>query len=102
MDTLRFTSKPKRWQAICSNFSVLSGIKKSKPLQSGSENMYKVYSDIFIDTSGDGVIAAESGAEFRMGREGKEEFNESIAADKPDKHTLGTSGALCLGRSRGC
>lgn len=72
-------------------YSKGNAIEAVEGLQSGSENIYKVYSDIFIDASGDGVIAAESGAEFRMGREGKEEFNESIAPDKPDKHTQGTS-----------
>ena len=31
-------------------------------LQCGSENAYHVYGEIFIDTSGDGVVAAASGA----------------------------------------
>ncbi|MBP8638304.1 MAG: FAD-dependent oxidoreductase [Dictyoglomi bacterium] len=46
---------------------------------------------IFIDCSGDGVIAYSAGAEYRMGREGKEEFGESLAPDKPDGYVLGSS-----------
>jgi len=46
---------------------------------------------IFIDCSGDGVIAYSVGAEYRMGREGKDEFGESLAPDNPDKYTLGSS-----------
>ncbi|MGQ4871704.1 MAG: hypothetical protein ACP6IT_07695, partial [Candidatus Thorarchaeota archaeon] len=32
-----------------------------------------------------------AGADFRRGREGRDEFGESIAPEKPDKITLGTS-----------
>lgn len=66
-------------------------IKAVEGLQSGSENMFKVYGKIFIDTSGDGVVAEASGAEFRTGREEKKEFDESAAPDKPDKCTMGSS-----------
>jgi hypothetical protein len=66
-------------------------IEAVRGLQSGSENIYTIHGDVFIDTSGDGVVAAAAGAEFRMGREGKEEFGESIAPDKPDSHTMGSS-----------
>ena len=46
---------------------------------------------IFIDCSGDGVIAYSAGAEYRMGREGKHEFGESLAPDTPDNYILGSS-----------
>ncbi len=46
---------------------------------------------VFIDCTGDGVIGASAGAIYRVGREGKAEFNESIAPDTPDRRTLGTS-----------
>ncbi|MBQ4329816.1 MAG: FAD-dependent oxidoreductase [Lentisphaeria bacterium] len=55
-----------------------------------SEINYTVYADFFIDASGDGFFAV-SGAEFRMGREGKDEFNESLAPDVPDDKTMGSS-----------
>jgi hypothetical protein len=43
----------------------------------------------FIDCSGDGLLAATAGAEYRTGREGKAEFNESYAPDLPDGWTQG-------------
>ena len=43
---------------------------------------------LFIDASGDGWIAAQAGAEYRHGREGRAEFGESLAPEKPDDFTL--------------
>lgn len=45
----------------------------------------------FSDCTGDGTIGYLAGAEFRMGRESKAETKESLAAEKPDSFTLGTS-----------
>lgn len=45
----------------------------------------------FSDCTGDGTIGDLAGAEFRMGRESKAETGESLAADKVDNFTLGTS-----------
>jgi hypothetical protein len=45
----------------------------------------------FSDCTGDGTIGELAGAEFRMGRESKTETSESLAADKADNFTLGTS-----------
>lgn len=46
---------------------------------------------LFVDCSGDGLLGASAGAEWRMGREGKDEFGESFAPDKPDHWTMGSS-----------
>jgi len=46
---------------------------------------------LFADCTGDGTIGYLAGADYRMGREGKSEFDESIAPDKPDKMTMGAS-----------
>ncbi len=59
--------------------------------QSGSELEYTVYADNFVDATGDGVLGYRAGADFRMGREGKAEFNESLAPEEPDMKTMGTS-----------
>ena len=56
-----------------------------------TETPIELEAGIFIDGSGDGWIAAQAGAEFRWGREGKDEFGESLAPDQPDKWTLGNS-----------
>jgi len=44
-----------------------------------------------IDASGDGVVAADAGAHFRMGREARSEYNESLAPEHADALTLGSS-----------
>lgn len=59
--------------------------------QSGSELEYTVYADNFVDATGDGTLGFKAGAEFRMGREGRAEFNEPLAPELPDGKTMGTS-----------
>jgi hypothetical protein len=44
-----------------------------------------------IDASGDGQVAYTAGAEFRMGRESRYEFNERSAPERADRITMGTS-----------
>lgn len=46
---------------------------------------------LFADCTGDGTLGYLAGAEFRMGRESREETGESLAPDKADDFTLGTS-----------
>ncbi len=48
--------------------------------------------DVFVDCSGDGWLGYFAGAEYRLGRESRHEFNESLAPEKPDKITM--SGCL--------
>jgi hypothetical protein len=45
----------------------------------------------FSDCTGDGTLGYLAGAEFRMGRESRAETGESLAAEKADDFTLGTS-----------
>ncbi len=59
--------------------------------QSQSETELTVLGDIFIDCTGDGVVGASAGAEYRTGREGKDEFNEQFAPDEPDGWVMGES-----------
>ena len=56
---------------------------------------------MFADCSGDGVIAADAGAHYRMGREARSEYNEPTAPEHADALTLGSSilfKAVDLGR----
>jgi FAD-dependent oxidoreductase family protein/FAD binding domain-containing protein len=46
---------------------------------------------VFIDCTGDAAVGFLAGAEYRMGREGREEFDESLAPAKPDKMTHGAT-----------
>ena len=46
---------------------------------------------LFIDCTGDGVVADWAGCEWRMGSEGRDEFGEAHAPPQPDTHTMGNS-----------
>lgn len=52
---------------------------------------HKIEADIFIDCSGDGILAELCGAEYRFGREAAEEFDESAAPKNADRRTMGNS-----------
>lgn len=54
-----------------------------------TETEFTLKANMFIDCSGDGLVAAIAGAEFRQGREGKAEFNEKYAPDEPDGWVMG-------------
>lgn len=56
-----------------------------------SEHLYRVQAPLFIDCTGDSRLALEAGAEMRTGREARSEFNESLAPEKADQETLGSS-----------
>src|SRR5580765_8414602 len=56
-----------------------------------TEHLYRVHARLYGDCTGDCRLALEAGAEMRRGRETKSEFNESLALDKPDSHTLGST-----------
>jgi len=42
---------------------------------------------VFIDCTGDGWVGHWAGADYRMGREGRDEFGEDLAPDRPDGMT---------------
>jgi hypothetical protein len=46
---------------------------------------------LFVDCTGDGTLGYLAGADYRMGRESKEQTGESMAPEKPDKMTMGAS-----------
>jgi len=54
-----------------------------------TETEFTIYSKQFVDCSGDGLLAAKAGAEYRTGREGKAEFDESYAPDQADGWVMG-------------
>jgi hypothetical protein len=56
-----------------------------------TQDVFTIRAKMFIDTSGDGRLGAEAGAEFRTGRESQAEFGESYAPPKPDNQMLGSS-----------
>jgi hypothetical protein len=65
--------------------------------QMTTQSFQRVHARIFADCSGDAVLAPLSGAAFRMGREARSEFDESLAPEKADRHTMGMT---CLFQAR--
>lgn len=59
--------------------------------QLNSYSFHKVKAKIFIDCSGDSILAPLSGAAFRVGREGSSELDEYGAEKTPDRKTMGSS-----------
>lgn len=59
--------------------------------QMTSETYHTVYAAYFADCSGDSILAPLTGAAYRVGREAREEFGESIALDQADTQTMGMS-----------
>jgi len=64
-------------------------VKSVTGWQLTTETYHTVSAEIFVDCSGDGILAPLTGAEHRIGREARSEFGESIAPDAADKHTMG-------------
>jgi hypothetical protein len=56
-----------------------------------TEHLYRIRARLYADCTGDCRLGLEAGAEMRRERETKAEFNESLALDKPDTHTLGST-----------
>lgn len=52
---------------------------------------------LFADCSGDGILAPLTGAAFRMGREARAEYGESIGPEQADQRTMGMT---CLFQAR--
>jgi hypothetical protein len=78
----------------CEAYDILTEnnkITQVKGCVSGSELKVVFKAKQFIDATGDSFIGAAAGAEFRMGREARSEFNESLAPEKTDKYTQGST-----------
>ncbi|MBO5454376.1 MAG: FAD-dependent oxidoreductase [Clostridia bacterium] len=66
-------------------------IEKCYALHTFSNEKYTIEADYFVDSTGNGILAFEAGATYRMGREGKNEFGEFWAPDEKDDFTMGSS-----------
>jgi hypothetical protein len=56
-----------------------------------SEYLYRIRAKQYVDATGDSRLGLEAGAEMRTGREARSEFGESLAPEKADEETLGSS-----------
>ncbi|MDQ8194781.1 FAD-dependent oxidoreductase [Coraliomargarita sp. SDUM461004] len=81
----------------CNNLEMNNGrISSVDAWQLTTQTWHRVVAKLFIDCSGDSILAPLSGADTRCGRESREEFNESIAPLKSDLKTMGNSVLLQL------
>lgn len=71
-----------------SNDTTISGVIA---FCSQNSTRYEISAPLFCDASGDGIVAFQAGASFRMGAETKEEFGELFAPDESYGELLGHS-----------
>jgi hypothetical protein len=72
-------------------------IRAVKGWQLTTETWHTIAAALFADCSGDGILAPLSGATWRIGREARAEYGESIAPVQADTLTMGMS---CLFQPR--
>ncbi|HEY0862737.1 MAG TPA: FAD-dependent oxidoreductase [Lacunisphaera sp.] len=81
----------------CTGCSVEAGPGGSRRIVSleavrhSTEDSFTIRAGIFADCSGDGRLGFEAGADFTLGREAKADHGESLALDRADRQTLGSS-----------
>ncbi len=79
------------------NCTCLDGVMQNGRLSSitgwqmTTQTFFTVRATLFADCSGDSVLIPITGAPYRMGREGRQEYGESIAPPQPDRKTMGIS-----------
>lgn len=66
-------------------------IESVRGFQLTTYTWHEVHARIFVDCSGDSILAPLTGAEFRVGREAKGEFGEEFGLEVADRHTMGMS-----------
>lgn len=55
------------------------------------ERAYSFYGKVFVDASGDGIVAERAGAAFMFGTEARSEFGEDLAPQKAKRVTHGST-----------
>ena len=61
----------------------------ARHIENGKELRFEA--PLFVDCTGDGTIGYLAGADWRMGRESRDEFAETTAPEKADSLTMGAS-----------
>jgi hypothetical protein len=56
-----------------------------------TEDRFEITAQVFVDCTGDSILAAAAGAAYLEGREGKAQFGESLAQSEPDHKRLGST-----------
>lgn len=66
-------------------------VKAVEAFSTKGEVHYFISSKVFIDASGDGIVASSCDIDFVIGKESKDEFNEEYAPTTPSSCTQGSS-----------
>ena len=74
-----------------------SRIESVTAWQLTTQTFHTIRATIFADCSGDAVLAPLTGADYRVGREARHEYGESIAPLEADRRTMGMT---CLFQAR--
>ncbi len=74
-------------------------IESVRAWQSTTQTWHTLAARLFIDCSGDSILAALTPAEFRQGREARAEFDENIQPERSDQKTMGNSLLIQLRRT---
>ncbi|MEL0637567.1 FAD-dependent oxidoreductase [Marinomonas sp. TI.3.20] len=91
-----FVTREENLTLMLNTQAVRSQVSKNKITsllcwQMSSETLITINAKVFIDCSGDGLMAATAGAEYRTGREGSTEFGEKYAPKEPDGWQMGAT-----------
>ncbi len=74
-------------------------ITRIRAWQLTTQTWHTVNARLFIDCSGDSILAPLTGAQCRWGREARDEFNEDIEPPEADHRTMGNSILIQLRRT---
>lgn len=66
-------------------------ITKVYAFKAKTQKDFEFVSPLYCDASGDGILAYKAGAKYRIGRESRYEFGESLAPETADSHVMGSS-----------
>jgi len=66
-------------------------IRSARAIRHLTEDDFVITAKFFADCTGDGRLGAEAGADCQIGREGRAQFDESLAQETGDRQTLGSS-----------
>lgn len=77
-----------RVYAVKANDGTIESVS-AKHIETGE--VITLHAPIFCDCTGDGTVGYLAGAEFLMGREGRNDYNEPSAPEVADKMTMGSS-----------
>ncbi len=62
-----------------------------KAEQTTTERRFEFFANSFVDTSGDAVLSLRAGADIRVGRESRYEYNEELAPEDADNVMMGNT-----------